>query len=296
MPRSRYSLTITDSRDSPRRFNVGTHWILALAGAFLAAPFTLGVYVGLTAQVTIDDLRAQNERLAREGSAHREAAEHLHGQLPTLLETVEELTTRIGMDPALRASVDRLPDSTQTAPGRPDSDELDAAGEVFDRLRDLLESLEDALQVVTLGVAHREALADATPTIWPVDGWISGGYGYRDDPFTGQRDFHPAIDISTNKGQPVYATATGRVMRASRNGAYGNLVEIDHGFGLTTRYGHLSEFVVTAGDTVVRSDVIGSVGATGRATGHHVHYEVRANGRTINPRRFLIGSRSVATD
>ena len=85
-------------------------------------------------------------------------------------------------------------------------------------------------------------------------------------------------------------------MRASRNGAYGNLVEIDHGFGLTTRYGHLSEFVVTAGDTVVRSDVIGSVGATGRATGHHVHYEVRANGRTINPRRFLIGSRSVATD
>ena len=296
IPRSRYSLAITDGRNSSRRSIVRTHWILALAGAFLAAPFALGVYVGLTAQTTIDDLRAQNERLARESSAHREAAGRLHGQLPTLLETVEELATRIGMDPALRASIDRLPDATQTVPGQPDSDELEAAGEMFESLRDLLESLEDALQVMTLGVAHREALADATPTIWPADGWISGGYGYRDDPFTGQRDFHPAIDISTNKGRPVYATATGRVTRASRNGAYGNLVEIDHGFGLTTRYGHLSEFVVTAGDMVVRGDVIGSIGATGRATGHHVHYEVRANGRTINPRRFLIGSPSVATD
>ncbi len=296
MPRSRYSLAITDGHRVPRRFNVGTHWILALAGAFLAAPFALGVYLGLTAQATIDDLRAQNQRLALEGSVHREATARLSGQLPTLRTAVRDLGERIGMDPALRASVESLPDATQAAPGLPDSDELESAGQVFDSLRDLLESLQDALQMVTLGVAHREALADATPTIWPADGWISAGYGYRDDPFTGQRDFHPAVDISTRKGQPVYATAAGRVTRASRNGAYGNLVEIDHGFGLTTRYGHLSEFVVAAGDTVVRGDLIGSVGATGRATGHHVHYEVRANGRTINPRRLLTGSPSVATD
>ncbi len=297
MPGSRYSPAVTDGRDPHRRFGVGSHWLLVLAGAFLAAPFALGVYVGLTAQATIDDLRAENRQLAREGSAHREAAARVNGQLPTLLETVEELAERIGMDQAARAPLESLPDdATRDVPGRLDADDLDDVNKVFDSLRDLLESLQDALHVVTLGVAHREALAEATPAIWPADGWISAGYGYRDDPFTGQRDFHPAVDISTRKGQPVYATATGRVTRASRNGAYGNLVEIDHGFGLTTRYGHLSAFVVATGDTVVRGDVIGSVGATGRATGHHVHYEVRANGRALNPRKLLSGPPAVAAD
>lgn len=297
MPRSRNSLAATDGRDPQRRFDGGSHWLLVLAGAFLTVPFALGVYVGLTAQATIDDLRAQNQQLAREGSAHREAAARVNGQLPTLLEKVEELAERIGMDQAVRAPVDSLPDDAKpTVPGGLDSDELDDVSAVFDSLRGLLELLQDTLQVVTLGVAHREALAEATPAIWPADGWISAGYGYRDDPFTGQRDFHPAVDISTRKGQPVYATATGRVTRASRNGSYGNLVEIDHGFGLTTRYGHLSEFVVAPGDTVVRGDVIGSVGATGRATGHHVHYEVRANGRALNPRQLLSGPPAVAAD
>lgn len=297
MPGSRKSLSVTDGRGPRRRFDVGSHWLLLFAAAFLAAPFALGVYVGLTAQATIDNLRAQNQQLALEGSAHREAAARVNGQLPTLLEKVEELAERIGMDQTARAPVDNLPDEAmQAVPGQLDSDDLDDVNAVFDSLRDLLESLQDTLQVVSLGVAHREALAEATPAIWPADGWISAGYGYRDDPFTGKRDFHPAIDISTRKGQPVYATATGRVTRASRNGAYGNLVEIDHGFGLTTRYGHLSEFVVATGDTVVRGDVIGSVGATGRATGHHVHYEVRANGRALNPRKLLGDPPSVATD
>lgn len=296
MPRSRYSPAVTDGQAARRRFDVGSHRILVLAGAFLAAPFAVGVYVGLTAQATIDDLRVQNQQLALQGSAHRDAAARVNGQLPALLETVEDLAGRIGMDPDLRASVDRLPDAAQAAPGRPDAEEVDDAGEVLEKLGGLLESLQDALQVLTLGVAHREALADATPTIWPADGWISAGYGYRNDPFTGQRDFHPAVDISTRKGQPVYATAAGRVTRASRNGAYGNLVEIDHGFGLTTRYGHLSEFVVGRDDRVVRGDVIGSVGATGRATGHHVHYEVRTNGRAINPRRLLVDSHVAAAD
>ena len=210
MPGSRKSPSVTDSRGSRRRFDVGSHWLLLLAAAFLAAPFALGVYVGLAAQATIDNLRAQNQQLALEGSAHREAAARVNGQLPTLLEKVEELAERIGMDQAARALVDSLPDDAmQTVPGRLDSDELDDVSAVFDSLRDLLESLEDTLQVVTLGVAHSEALAEATPAIWPADGWISAGYGYRDDPFTGQRDFHPAVDISTRKGQPVYATATG---------------------------------------------------------------------------------------
>ena len=109
-------------------------------------------------------------------------------------------------------------------------------------------------------------------------------------------DFHPAVDISTQKGRPVYATATGRVFSAGRNGHYGNLVEIDHGFDLTTRYGHLSDFAVVVGDTVQRGEVIGYVGATGRATGYHVHYEVWSAGRSIDPRRLLAQSRTTSAN
>ena len=166
----------------------------------------------------------------------------------------------------------------------------------FDRLHGLLDSLGSQLDWVRRGVAYREALADATPIIWPAEGWISATYGYRQDPFTGERDFHPAVDISTHRGQPVYATATGRVHSAARNGAYGNLVEIDHGFDLTTRYGHLSEFAVEVGDTVLRGDVIGYVGATGRATGYHVHYEIWSAGRTVNPMQLLGQTRTASAN
>ena len=157
-------------------------------------------------------------------------------------------------------------------------------GRAFDVLDGLLGTLERKLDVIRQGVAYREALAAATPALWPADGWISGTYGYRSDPFTGLRDFHAAVDISTRKGQPVYAPATGRVMSAASNGAYGNLVELDHGFGLTTRYGHLSGFAVRVGETVRRGQLIGYVGATGRATGSHVHYEVWVNGRERSTR------------
>ena len=108
--------------------------------------------------------------------------------------------------------------------------------------------------------------------------------------------FHHAIDISTAEGQPVYATASGLVLSAARNGHYGNLVEIDHGFGLRTRYGHLAGFSVGLGDTVQRGDIIGSVGATGRATGYHVHYEIWSDDRTVNPMRLLKRSRQISAN
>ena len=111
--------------------------------------------------------------------------------------------------------------------------------------------------------------------------------GRRTDPMTGGADYHPGLDIAGDKGQPVYATAAGVVTHAGRQGAYGNLIVIDHGFGLETRYGHLSGFQVHQGDRVQRGDLIGRLGATGRATGNHLHYEVLANGRLLNPLKLL---------
>ena len=131
-------------------------------------------------------------------------------------------------------------------------------------LRDLLQGLESRLRYVRRDVERREALAAATPSIWPAHGWLTGTFGGRSDPFTGEPGFHQGLDISTDKGQPVYATADGTVESAAYTGDYGNLIVLQHGFGLTTRYGHLSAFNVKPGQTVKRGDVIGYVGSTGR--------------------------------
>ena len=154
-------------------------------------------------------------------------------------------------------------------------------------LRDLLHGLESRLRYVRRDVERREALASATPSIWPAHGWLTGTFGGRSDPFSGEPAFHQGLDISTDKGQPVFATADGTVESASYTGDYGNLVVLKHAFGLTTRYGHLSAFDVKPGQTVKRGAVIGYVGSTGRATGSHLHYEILANGKLINPLQLL---------
>jgi murein DD-endopeptidase MepM/ murein hydrolase activator NlpD len=104
---------------------------------------------------------------------------------------------------------------------------------------------------------------------------------------TGSASFHSGLDIAAVKGQPVYATADGTVTEAGYHGAYGKSILINHGFGLQTRYGHLLDYTVKLDDRVKRGDVIGRVGATGRATGYHLHYEVMANGQLLNPLRLL---------
>jgi murein DD-endopeptidase MepM/ murein hydrolase activator NlpD len=149
--------------------------------------------------------------------------------------------------------------------------------------------LEGRLNSVRRGVEKRQALAAATPSIWPVPGWLSSNYGTRRDPFTGENDFHPGLDISADYGQPVHATADGAIASAGVNGSYGNLGVIDHGYGITTRYGHLSRFAVSSGQAIHRGDVIGYVGSTGRSTSSHLHYEILVNGQLTNPMKLLAG-------
>src|SRR5260370_12701238 len=157
----------------------------------------------------------------------------------------------------------------------------------FGVLRKLLQGLEHRLSYVRRDVEQREALAAATPSIWPAHGWLTGQFGQRMDPFTGEPGTHQGIDISTEKGQPVYATADGTIESAAYTGDYGNMIVVQHGFGLTTRYGHLSGYAVKVGQSVQRGQVIGYVGSTGRSTGAHLHYETLSNGRLLNPLQIL---------
>ena len=172
---------------------------------------------------------------------------------------------------------------------------LSSPDDTFGVLRDLLQGLESRLRYVRRDVERREALAAATPSIWPAHGWLTGTFGGRSDPFTGEPGYHQGLDISTEKGQPVFATADGTIESAAYTGDYGNLIVVQHGFGLVTRYGHLSAFHVKPGQAVKRGEVIGYVGATGRATGAHLHYEIVANGRLINPLQLLTESRKAGT-
>ena len=123
-----------------------------------------------------------------------------------------------------------------------------------------------------------------TPTGWPTDGFISSGYGLR---WNGA-EFHQGIDIAAEMGTPIVATADGVVTLAGWNaGGYGNMVDIDHGSGVSTRYGHASAVVVTAGQRVRRGQIIAYVGSTGHSTGPHLHYEVRLSGQPVNPSSYL---------
>ncbi|HEY1866485.1 MAG TPA: M23 family metallopeptidase [Candidatus Acidoferrales bacterium] len=126
-----------------------------------------------------------------------------------------------------------------------------------------------------------------TPSLWPVIGPITGRFGERLDPFSGEGAFHTGVDISSPYGESVRATADGVVIEAAEHVGYGRLVEVDHGFGVTTWYGHLSSFAVPAGMHVKRGDIIGYVGVSGRTTGPHVHYEVRIHDAPVNPMRYL---------
>jgi hypothetical protein len=135
----------------------------------------------------------------------------------------------------------------------------------------------------------REMMYRATPTIWPTFGRITSNYGYRIHPLFNNRTFHAGIDIANDRGTPVYATAYGIVSHAGRSGQSGNLVRIEHTSGLQTRYAHLEQVFVSVGEAVNKGQIIATVGMSGTATGHHLHYEIfdMINRTTLNPNGFL---------
>ncbi len=164
--------------------------------------------------------------------------------------------------------------------------------EVSDQLEKMLRqaSFQEESYGQILAVLQDDQLArDATPSIRPIDrGYLSSRYGRRPDPFTGRPAMHPGLDFSAPIGTPIYATASGKVLRVGRRGRMGKMVEIDHGNGITTRYAHMNGFSVDKGQQVQRGQIIGYVGNTGRSTGPHVHYEVIKGGKSQNPFLFIV--------
>ena len=296
MKARRYSIVVADrSSGVARRFTASPLPVLILVVCVLAVPVLVGLGAMWSAQTAISQLEASNARLQMENDSFRAATGELAAQISALHSAVDEIGVQATVDPDVDRAMKRLPAPVREramggVPGLAApvlSGAFGSPDNAFGVLRDILGVIEQRLASVRSGVDRRQALASATPSIWPITGWISSGFGNRRDPFTGGRDYHPGLDISGTQGQQVQAPADGTVSSAGYNGNYGNQILIDHGFGLVTRYAHLSRFDVTVGQQVRRGQVIGYVGSTGRSTSPHLHYEVLVNGRLTNPLKLL---------
>ena len=170
---------------------------------------------------------------------------------------------------------------------------IDNLGGELDRLSREMNDRNKSFQGLIAALEAKRSLLASTPTIWPVKGWLTAGFGHRRSPFTGQRQMHEGVDISNTVGTPVIAPADGIVTYTGPLGAFGIVVSVNHGNKISTFYAHLQQHKVAQGQRVRRGDVIGLVGATGRATGPHLHYEIQVNEVPVDPTKYVIDSETV---
>ncbi|MCU1266367.1 MAG: hypothetical protein JWM21_2685 [Acidobacteria bacterium] len=265
------------SRSQIRRICLHKKWLKVSAVlAFLVMASAVYGFYGLTQQAAHMRIERENERLRAETDRQRREL----NQLNQRVEAVEDTSRKL----AEKSGVINNDDSSLHGAGGP-AIPLNAAG---------LAALEAKMSRVELEMsAHELVLREHgfTPSIWPVDGKLESGFGGRRNPFGGSSyEFHDGQDIVVPSGTPVVAGAKGTVTFVGWQHGYGRLVVIDHGGGLTTRYGHLSEFDVEQDQEVARGEFIGRVGSTGRSTGPHLHYEVRINDNPVNPLQYLLTS------
>ncbi len=278
-------ILVPHSRAKMRKWRVSSRQVRAAAALATVAVLMSGA--GLwhflsqrTAGNGLDQIESEN-RILRQ--ANRSIDSTIH-RLQQQLARSEERTRQL----SIAAGIAALPGNAGAGVGG----DTVAGQESYESFLESVEIRNSQLsqqldQVETTLVGQQERLA-ATPTIAPVKGILTCGFGYRRDPFTGRPAFHPAIDISAPAGYPINATADGIVLQSGSNGALGKSVSLSHGFGLTTRYGHLSHIDVRPGERVQRGDVIGKVGNSGRATGFHLHYEVHVDGEAVDPMTFIL--------
>lgn len=265
------------SRSRIRRICLQKKW-LKLSGAFallILATAAYGFY-GLTQQAAHLRIERENQRLRAETERQRQELNELNERVQAVEDTSRKLAEKSGV-----VSND---DSVLPGAGGP-AIPLDAAG--LAALESKMGQLEKELS------AHEAVLRERgfTPSIWPVDGKLESGFGGRRNPFGGSSyEFHDGQDIDAPLGAPIVAGAKGTVTFVGWQHGYGRLIVIDHGGGLTTRYGHLSEFDIEQGTEVGRGQFIGRVGSTGRSTGPHLHYEIRINDDPVNPLQYLMAS------
>ncbi len=247
-----------------------------------------------------DQIRVERSRYTEHTGELQAQIDAEHKQLAVYARDVGNIQARLARLDALgsklvdKASLDRaeFDFSKQPAYGGPrlvsPDPSLDSFSLPINRLDDRLSDLDVQLAAVDYLMQQKREEKTARPHDWPTEhGWLSSGFGFRSDPFTGEKEWHPGVDIANRYGAPVLAASRGIVTFAGKMRGYGNMVDVDHGYGFTTRYGHMSALAVHVGEEVKDGQLLGRVGSTGRSTGPHLHFEVRRFGQAINPKPFL---------
>jgi len=271
-----------------RKISIPVHYVYVLAaGAAIALLSLTGIvssYARMLRKVAhYNQLRTEQAQLKDRYSNLEQQAKERDIQVASLGSLASEVSALYGLktDPAIVAA----------APDHMQKSQVDSSLDQLYALKDT--ALTGAASVgISMGLTRNSTTADwiranAIPNLWPVEGQITGSFGERIDPFNGEGAFHSVVDISAAVGSPVAAPADGVVTYADFLGGYGRAVMVDHGHGISTRYGHLASFAVVAGQHIHRGDTLGYVGQSGRSTGPHLHYEVRINDTPVNPHNYL---------
>lgn len=292
-------MLITDSRDKLRHFQLSYRVILACAilAAFLFITNILLTTSFVKSQVSameIKKLKAENEQLTRK-------FESLHGKVSEITAIYDQLVEKEVVIRNIFNLPEIDPEERQLGIGGPTittsyrtvSGAVKAATSTETQVESLLRLAnfeKEKYQEVYSTLEKKKDQLDHTPSIMPVrGGYISRGFGIMTDPFTGNRQPHTGIDIANRTGTPIFAPADGLVTIAGFSGSgLGNMVELSHGSGLVTRYGHMSRVKAVRGQLVTRGTLIGYVGSTGYSTGPHLHYEVIKNGTPVNPMDYIV--------
>ena len=256
---------------------------LVTSSLCLSTFFSFQYFTSLSQNHELSKLQRENRELQTANEQFSKSVESLRTQL----HSVEDRTRKL----AIIAGISTLDETSQGGVGGLRQNE-DLGGSPYrddvDKMSFRSNRLQRDLSVLEQKFVAQSQLLSCTPSIAPVRGILTDGFGGRSDPFTGEQGVHNAIDISSAVGQPVRAPADGIVVKAEWANGYGNVVYLSHGYGYSTRYGHLSGFGIRPGQRVERGDVIGYVGSTGRSTGPHLHYEVRLNNVPVNPLEYIL--------
>ncbi len=261
------------------RFLAGGAIFLAIFFVFLFVHF---IYTSAQRQ-QVAKLRQEVEILKKVNAKYQKTADNLEEKLNFFSDKAKKLALLVGADIPI--------DDDPLGIGGSDyvfSPYAEYLNKDLDSMNKRAEKLLEGYKKLSKIYKNKNDILRKTPSIWPVKGFITDGFGYRIDPFTGKRAFHKGIDISARRGTPIIAPADGIVTKAGKTKGYGNSVVISHQNNITTRYGHLKDIFVKKGQRVKRGDVIGTVGNTGRSTGPHLHFEILVNGKPVNPKDYII--------
>ena len=283
------------------------HWTAGGIGILLllVAITLLSNYLTLRYAAAINHPMLQAIVLAEQRQEAQRAQELLQGHLNAMAVKLGELQARLlrldglgerlakmaGLKPQeLPALLEsgKAPGRGGPAPAMSRALSIDEFNSLLGQLSRQVEERSDQLFVLEALLVSNSASKQFLPSLLPVqDAWFSSNFGWRIDPFTGQKTFHEGVDFPADTGTMIVAAASGRVVFADVHAQYGKMVDIDHGNGLVSRYAHASKLLVREGDLVIRGQRVATVGSTGRSTGPHLHFEVRLNGVPQNPTRFL---------